>query len=63
MARTVDDVLARRSRALIFDARASIEVAPAVAELMARELERDEAWVEREVESYTALAGLYLLPT
>ena len=38
MARTVDDVLARRTRALFLNARAAIEMAPAVARLMAAEL-------------------------
>ena len=38
MARTVDDVLSRRTRCLLFDAQAAIEVAPRVAELMATEL-------------------------
>ena len=41
MARTVEDFLARRSRLLLLDARASMEAAPAVARLLARELGRD----------------------
>ena len=39
MARTVEDVLARRTRALFLDARAAMEAAPAVARLLAKELE------------------------
>ena len=42
MARTVEDVLSRRLRALLLDARASVEMAPRVARLMAEELGRDE---------------------
>jgi len=61
MARSVEDVLARRTRSLLLDARASIEIAPQVAELMARELGRDEAWVKDEVETYRTLARGYLL--
>jgi glycerol-3-phosphate dehydrogenase len=38
MARSVEDVLARRTRSLLLDARASIEIAPETARLMAREL-------------------------
>ena len=38
MARTVEDVLARRARILFLDAKAAIELAPSVAELMANEL-------------------------
>ena len=61
MARRVEDVLSRRTRALILDAKASMEAAPEVARLMAEELDRSEDWVRAEVESYQALAGTYLL--
>jgi glycerol-3-phosphate dehydrogenase len=61
MALTVEDVLARRTRALLCDARASIVAAPAVARLLARELGRDDAWVTTQVRDYTALAHGYLL--
>jgi len=60
MARTVDDVLARRTRALLLDARAAMEAAPAVAELMARELDRDDAWAREQTESFRELAAGYL---
>ena len=54
-------MLARRTRALILDARASVAAAPVVARLMAEELGRDAAWVESELEAYSELAGGYLL--
>ncbi len=60
MARTVEDLLARRTRALLLDAAASIEAAPAVAQLMALELERDEKWIAGQVSAYTELARGYL---
>jgi len=60
MARTVDDVLARRSRSLVFDARASIEAAPAVARIMADELGRDEEWVTDQARAFVAIAAGYL---
>jgi glycerol-3-phosphate dehydrogenase len=60
MARTVEDALARRTRSLLLDARASIAAAPKAAELMARELGRDAGWVEEQVKAYTALAAGYL---
>lgn len=60
MARAVEDVLARRTRALLLDARASMEAAPRVAELLARELGRDAAWQARQVASYRALARRYV---
>ena len=60
MARTVEDVLARRTRALLLDARAAIEAAPVVAELMARELGRDTKWRDVQVASFGALARRYV---
>ncbi|HSG48620.1 MAG TPA: FAD-dependent oxidoreductase, partial [Longimicrobiales bacterium] len=62
MARTVDDVLARRSRALLVDARAAREAAPAVAGILARELGRDAGWAEAQVAEFQALADGYVLP-
>jgi len=61
MARTVEDVLSRRTRALLLDARASVDAAPTVARLMAAELGRDEAWIERQVAAYRDLAASYIL--
>jgi glycerol-3-phosphate dehydrogenase len=61
MARTVDDVLARRTRSLILDARAAAEAAPKVAELMARELGQDPAWASAQVESFREMAAGYVL--
>jgi glycerol-3-phosphate dehydrogenase len=63
LARTVEDVLARRTRALLLDARASIAAAPLVAGLLAQELGFDQAWCERQVAAYTALAQGYILGT
>ena len=60
MARTVEDVLARRTRALLLDARASVQASPRVAELLARELGRDAAWRDSQVEAYAELARGYL---
>ena len=61
MSRTLDDALARRTRALLLNARAAIEIAPKVARLMAAELGRGDAWIETQVESFTALARQYIL--
>ncbi|MFW6336087.1 MAG: glycerol-3-phosphate dehydrogenase/oxidase [Phycisphaeraceae bacterium] len=62
MARTVDDVLARRTRSLLLDARAAIDAAPQVAALLAAELGRDETWQKQQVEGFTEMAKKYLLP-
>jgi glycerol-3-phosphate dehydrogenase len=56
MARTVEDVLSRRTRALILDARVSMEIAPAVASILAEELGRDRAWQQEQVAAYCELA-------
>lgn len=60
MAMTVEDVLSRRTRALLLDARASMEMAPETARLLAKELGRDEAWQKEQVKTYTELAKGYL---
>jgi glycerol-3-phosphate dehydrogenase len=61
MARSVEDVLSRRTRALVLDARAALECAPAVARVIARELGRDEAWVKDEVSEFEKRARESLL--
>lgn len=61
MAQTVEDVLARRTRSLLLDARASIEIAERVAQLMAEECGYDATWIVRQVAHYTTLASGYLL--
>ncbi|GAB7078829.1 glycerol-3-phosphate dehydrogenase/oxidase [Megalodesulfovibrio paquesii] len=61
MARTLEDVLSRRTRALLLDARASVECAPEVARLMAGALGRDAAWAEAQVATYKTLAQGYII--
>ena len=61
MARTVEDVLSRRTRALLLDAEESIRMAPAVAAIMAEYFKYDEKWVSDQVEAYTHLAKNYLI--
>jgi glycerol-3-phosphate dehydrogenase len=61
MARTVEDVLARRMRALFLNARAAIAMAPETARLLARELGRDHAWQDGQVDAFRALAAGYLV--
>jgi glycerol-3-phosphate dehydrogenase len=60
MSRNVDDALARRTRALLLNAAAAIEIAPRVAALLARELRHDEAWQAAQVEEFRTLARQYL---
>jgi glycerol-3-phosphate dehydrogenase len=61
MARTVEDVLARRTRALFLNARAAIEMSTAVAALMAAELDRDQAWIASQLQAFQDVAKNYLL--
>jgi glycerol-3-phosphate dehydrogenase len=56
MARTVEDVLARRLRVLFLDTRASLAMAPAVAASMAKELGRDADWEREELDAFRAVA-------
>jgi glycerol-3-phosphate dehydrogenase len=61
MARTVEDILARRTRALFLNAKAAIRMAPRVAALLARELGGDEQWQADQVEKFNQTAGGYLV--
>ena len=61
MARTVEDFLSRRIRMLLLDARVSMEMAPEVAQIMAQELGRNEAWINSQAQDYMELAKGYIL--
>jgi len=60
MCMKVEDFLSRRTRALLLDAKASIESAPLVAGLMAKELGKDEAWIKNEIDGFNSIAKNYL---
>ena len=60
MARTVEDVLARRTRALFLDARAAIDAAPTVAACLAAELGRDESWQRSQIDAFCQTAAGYV---
>jgi glycerol-3-phosphate dehydrogenase len=59
MARTVEDMLARRTRALFLNARAASAMAPRVAALMATELGRDGLWQTSQVIRFKEIASVY----
>ncbi|HEY9671511.1 MAG TPA: glycerol-3-phosphate dehydrogenase/oxidase [Waterburya sp.] len=61
MARTVEDVLSRRTRSLFLDAEASLEAAPRVAAILVEELGLSLDWQQEQIEAYRALAKGYLL--
>lgn len=59
MARNVEDILSRRTRSLLLGAKASMEIAPQVASIMAKELGRSEEWEKQQVQSFHELAQRY----
>jgi glycerol-3-phosphate dehydrogenase len=61
MARTVEDVLARRLRILFLNARVAIDMAPEVARLMAAELGFDIDWQQNQLREFLPVAQRYLL--
>ncbi|HEX8428467.1 glycerol-3-phosphate dehydrogenase/oxidase [Hymenobacter sp.] len=61
MARTVEDVLARRVRILFLDARAASRIAPEVAALLAQELGHDATWQQEQVVAFRQVAQQYVL--
>ena len=61
MARTIEDVLARRTRALFLNARAAMEMAPRIAQIMATELMRDESWQRSQVQNFQTVAAGFLV--
>ena len=61
MARTLEDALARRTRALFLDARESMRIAPEAAHLMAKELGYGKDWIRNQLWEYNELAKGYLL--
>lgn len=61
MALTVEDILSRRTRALILDAKAAIEAAPAVASIMAKEMNMSSDWEILQVKIFEKLAKQYII--
>ena len=60
MAVTVEDILARRTRALFLNARAAVQIAPIVAEIIADELGREDKWIAEQIAAFEATAKNYL---
>lgn len=61
MARTLEDVLARRTRALFLNAKAAVEIAPAAAEIMALELGKNKTWAAEQIQRFNETARNYLV--
>jgi glycerol-3-phosphate dehydrogenase len=61
MARTIDDILARRVRLLFLDARAAIQSTEKTARIMAKELNHDENWIIKQIEDFNEISKGFLL--
>jgi len=57
---TVEDALGRRTRALLLDAKAAIESASLVANMMAKEMGKNENWIKEQIDSFISVAKNYL---
>jgi len=61
MAMTLEDVLARRTRAILFDAKEARKIAPEVARLMAQYLGRDARWITEELAKFHDFSDSYVV--
>ena len=61
MARTVEDILSRRTRALLLDSQAASRAAPKVAAMLAERLGRGKGWTEQQIQEFQTLAKIYTL--
>jgi glycerol-3-phosphate dehydrogenase len=59
MAMTLEDVLARRIRALFLDSEEAVRLAPKVAKIMAEDLGKDAAWVSEQCNLFINLSSNY----
>ena len=63
MARSVEDLLARRTRSILLNAQTSINIAPQVGQLLAKELKKDAKWGEKSAQDFIKVAQNYLPPS
>ncbi len=61
MAHTLDDLLARRTRALFLDSKATLEIAPKIAFILAEEKGLGKDWEKSELERFKRVAQNYLI--
>lgn len=61
MALTLEDMLARRTRAILFDAQEALRIAPKVAKIMAHHLGEEQGWIKEELVQFEKFASTYLL--
>ena len=61
MAITLEDMLARRSRALFLNSKETLKIAPEVAKIMAKHLKKKQVWVDDQLKAFTEVAQHYLI--
>lgn len=61
MARTIEDVLGRRTRVLFLNAKIALELAPQVAEIMSKELHKNETWKAEQIQTFHETVKNYLV--
>jgi glycerol-3-phosphate dehydrogenase len=61
MARTIEDILARRTRALFLNAQAAIRMAPKAVKILAKELGKDDHWLSNQLKAFNETAKGYLV--
>ena len=61
MARTVEDILARRVRTLFLDAKATLEIIPTVVKMLSEELGKDVLWEQQQINEFTKITNQYIL--
>lgn len=61
MCMTVEDFLSRRTRQLLLNANVAISKAPLVAEMMAKEIGKEEIWTKNQIDNFNAVAKNYLV--
>ncbi len=60
MAINISDILARRLRILFLNVKIAIELAPEIGNLMAKEMNKDQKWIDEQVNNFVQLAQRYL---
>jgi glycerol-3-phosphate dehydrogenase len=61
MARTVEDLLSRRTRSILLDAKAAVSIAPHVAKMLAKELKKSDRWAKEQTNDFLKTAKHYIL--
>jgi glycerol-3-phosphate dehydrogenase len=60
-ARSLEDLLARRTRALFLNSSAAVQLAPIAVKLLARELGKDASWESEQLQQFREMAKAYAL--